>query len=378
MSGTLEKPTGGLPQCPGFLRENLKAFLDGELSPLRRAFARWHITRCAHCREEAAWMRRLGEDMRTLEKSAPNPNLRLRILASLPPPVPMRQPMKIWRPERAAFRYGPSLALGAAVGAFALGGSFAALSRPAPQHKNSPAAITPAPVEIAENTSVKEAKTNSVPTAVDPFALRPAVTDDPTSLKANALYRETAHRLALRRRQEARLAAGQAPAKVADAAPPLFTLTPNPDAANLPELRKRLEALAIQAGGEMKIVSTRQANSLRVMPNVPLDSTPHYRPASPAQDQAETQPPANEETEADATQMALRIPQNQWQPFLQAMRTLGTLKRAPMETKTKTKNAESLISRIETGAPDQSVARDTQPADTEKFVSFRLRFQPAK
>ena len=376
MSGTLEKPTGGLPQCPGFLRENLKAFLDGELAPLRRSLMRWHIARCPHCREEAAWLRRLGEDMRTLEKSAPSPNLRHRILSSLPPPTPMRPPLKIWRPERAAFRYAPSLALGAAIGAFALGGAFAALSH-APHHTETPAAITPAPAETAENPRAGDTKTAPAQTAVvDPFAAKPAVTSDPTSRKANALYHETAHRLALQRQQEARLAAGKTPQKIADAAPPLFTLAPNPDAADLPELRKRLEALAVQAGGEMKMIPSAQASSLRVLPSVPLDLRPHFAPARPAQTLRATQTPVIAESEPGAAQILFRIPESQWKPFLQAAQTLGTLKRAPVRSKAK--SAASGAWKTEAGTLNQITVSDTQSAAAEKFISFRLRFLPAK
>ena len=369
MNATPEKPTGGLPHCPGFLRENLKAFLDGELSPLRRGMVRWHIARCAHCREEAAWLRRLGEDMRTLEKSAPGPNLRRRILASLPPPTPMRPPMKIWRPERAVFRYAPNLALGAAVSAFALGGSYAALSRVA-QKETRPAQTPSFSVEMAQSPSANEARIVSAPTTrIDPFA-KPSVMDDPTSRRANALYHAAAHRLALQRRREAQIAAAKAPVKVAAAETPLLTLTPNPDAADIPTLRKRLEALAIQAGGAMKSVPMGQTGTPRVAPSVPLESRPAVRSSDPVM------APAMAEPGADASQVAFRIPERQIKPFLQAMRTLGTLKRAPIETTgAKTKNAALSIHE---NATDQSATRDTMPADTEGFVTFRLLLAPPK
>ena len=68
--------------CPAFLRADLKAHLDGELAAPRRILVRWHLTHCADCREEFAWLRRLGEDMRDLEGAVPNTHLRTRILAS--------------------------------------------------------------------------------------------------------------------------------------------------------------------------------------------------------------------------------------------------------------------------------------------------------
>ena len=362
MSATPEKPTGGLPQCPGFLRENLKAFLDGELSPLRRGMMRWHLTRCAHCREESVWLSRLGEDMRTLEKSAPRPELRKRILASLPPPVPMRPPVKIWRPERAVFRYAPNLALGAAVSAFALGGSFAALSR-VPRNNPKPAvvALVPAPLP-QEPTADNAVKTNAVKqTAIDPFATV-AKTDDPTSRKANAYSRETARRLAMQRRQEARLASGKPDIKIADAAPPLLTLTPNVDAADVPRLRQRLEALAIQAGGEMKPVPLAMAHlqTQTVAPSVPLESRTGVRPVNPAPSAA-----SEAGTETDAAQFALRIPSGQLKPFLQAAQTLGTLKRSPPQPNRK--SAASAVPKVSEKNLDQSATRDMPPACPGRF-----------
>ncbi len=361
MSGTPQRPTGGLPQCPGFLRENLKAFLDGELAPLKRTLVRWHITRCAHCREEAAWLRRLGEDMRTLEKAAPRPELRRRILAGLPPPPPQRAPMKIWRPERAAFRYGPSLALGAAVGAFALGGSFVALRR-VPKAEQQTAAIPSATVRETQVPAPpkREIAAAQFSTAtVDPFApfQKSAVTDDPTSRRANALYYKTARRLALQRQAEARLASGQTPVKVA--APPLLTLRPAPNDADFAGLRKRLEALAIQAGGEIKTLPLPQNTSRRVVPNVALESRNVYHPAD------STAPTATSSAEADNAQIALRIPQGQWRPFLQAAKTLGTLKSAPVKSASKVKSADALFS------------RDTPPADADGYVVFRVQLLPA-
>jgi hypothetical protein len=72
------------------LRADLKAYLDGELSWPRRFLVRWHLTRCPECREEMAWLQRLGEDMKDLEKARPRPELRARILASLPDTPPGR------------------------------------------------------------------------------------------------------------------------------------------------------------------------------------------------------------------------------------------------------------------------------------------------
>ncbi len=71
---------------------DLKAFLDGELTPLRRWMVQWHMARCGFCQEEERWLRRLGEDMQDLEKARPRPELRRRILASLPDTPPIGMP----------------------------------------------------------------------------------------------------------------------------------------------------------------------------------------------------------------------------------------------------------------------------------------------
>jgi hypothetical protein len=93
-------PPENLPETPsahraegcrgGLFQANLKAYLDGEISAVRGWLVRGHLAQCAECREELRWLRRLGEDMKELESTRPRPELRARILASLPttPPAP--------------------------------------------------------------------------------------------------------------------------------------------------------------------------------------------------------------------------------------------------------------------------------------------------
>ncbi|MCW3096471.1 MAG: hypothetical protein JWL77_2089 [Chthonomonadaceae bacterium] len=93
-------PPENLPETPsahravgcrgGLFQANLKAYLDGEISAIRGWLVRGHLAQCAECREELRWLRRLGEDMKELESTRPRPELRARILASLPatPPAP--------------------------------------------------------------------------------------------------------------------------------------------------------------------------------------------------------------------------------------------------------------------------------------------------
>ena len=50
------------------LREDLKAYLDGELPLLRRLAAGRHLARCAACREELAMTRRIGNELRDADE----------------------------------------------------------------------------------------------------------------------------------------------------------------------------------------------------------------------------------------------------------------------------------------------------------------------
>lgn len=127
-------------KAAGHACDDLKAYLDGELSLLRRWQVHWHLSRCAECREESKWLNRLGEDMRDLERAHPRPELRQRILANLPETPPGRAvEMTPLRPAFGMPRFalaGAFLAL-LAVGSFALPRFFA----------------SPAKTEVAVNTA---------------------------------------------------------------------------------------------------------------------------------------------------------------------------------------------------------------------------------
>ena len=66
-------------------QDDLKAYLDGELSWSRRLAVRRHLTRCASCREEISQMTQIAEDLRTSEQDAAlEPALRAKILNAVP------------------------------------------------------------------------------------------------------------------------------------------------------------------------------------------------------------------------------------------------------------------------------------------------------
>ncbi len=112
----------------GLFQANLKAYLDGETSAIRGWLVRGHLAQCAECREELRWLRRLGEDMKELESTRPRPELRARILASLPaaPPAPGIRVVHS-RPDRESSpHFMPRLALaGGMAMLLAFGGVFA-------------------------------------------------------------------------------------------------------------------------------------------------------------------------------------------------------------------------------------------------------------
>ncbi|MCW3098119.1 MAG: putative transrane anti-sigma factor [Chthonomonadaceae bacterium] len=70
------------------LRNDLKAFLDGQLSPATRIAMRLHLNRCASCRKELEEMRLLGTNMRAADTLEMSDALRSRILASVPTTAP--------------------------------------------------------------------------------------------------------------------------------------------------------------------------------------------------------------------------------------------------------------------------------------------------
>ena len=69
-----------------WVRADLKAYLDGELSGLRRWLTARHIAGCASCQVELRGLEQLSRQVRTLDQAAPDARLRARILASLPTP----------------------------------------------------------------------------------------------------------------------------------------------------------------------------------------------------------------------------------------------------------------------------------------------------
>lgn len=94
-------PPGALPESA---RADIKAWLDGELSPLRRLYVGWRISQDPALRAERDELARLGGEMKKLNHPTPRPELRARILANLPPapPTPLPPARRVLHPSQLA------------------------------------------------------------------------------------------------------------------------------------------------------------------------------------------------------------------------------------------------------------------------------------
>lgn len=70
------------------IREDLKAYLDGELPFARRGVLRLHLLRCAACREEKHAMEQLGNEIRAGETGGLDTALRAKLIAGIPGDLP--------------------------------------------------------------------------------------------------------------------------------------------------------------------------------------------------------------------------------------------------------------------------------------------------
>jgi len=98
-------PTGEPPPnvAGGHPDDDLKAYADGELSPLRRALVRRHIARCARCQQETETMKKISVTFaadKGLNGTALAPDLRARLLGQMQaatPPPRVTPPVPLWR-----------------------------------------------------------------------------------------------------------------------------------------------------------------------------------------------------------------------------------------------------------------------------------------
>lgn len=89
------------------IRDDLKAFADGELSVSARTAVDRHVSECSDCRGELEEIRRLTTELRAIDTAVPRADLRKRIMAQIPvpivePPAFKRSFWKSWWPSSLA------------------------------------------------------------------------------------------------------------------------------------------------------------------------------------------------------------------------------------------------------------------------------------
>ncbi len=177
------------------VKSDLKAYLDGELSTPRRMLVTFHLTRCTDCKEEIAWLQRLGRSMSSLEGAQPSPQLRTRILATLPPmemDVPARQPQRDSLANRRPVR-GLVFAA-AACCALALMVSPVLISR----HQSLYTANGQNSAVVKGIGKLPGQKPTEVGNSGSPAEVAPSPVTDPTSAAADRLVAEEAHQEKIR------------------------------------------------------------------------------------------------------------------------------------------------------------------------------------
>lgn len=100
------------------VRDDLKAFCDGELRPWQRLAVRRHLARCASCREEVQAMQQLHRDLQATSEANASlpPALRTRILAQLSSEAAQASPpAEPARPWLVRYGFAASLAVNAAL-----------------------------------------------------------------------------------------------------------------------------------------------------------------------------------------------------------------------------------------------------------------------
>lgn len=85
------------------IRDDLKAYVDNELSAARRLVVRIHLARCGSCRKELAMLVRIADELRSRDTGTLDAALRYRILAEAVEVTSQQRqasrPRQLWRPR---------------------------------------------------------------------------------------------------------------------------------------------------------------------------------------------------------------------------------------------------------------------------------------
>lgn len=198
------------------ITNELKASLDGELSIWRAGRVRLHLLRCASCREERAWLRRLGSEMKELERATPRPELRAKILASLPEVTPLNalesaSGRHLFKTNTASPRYALGVAALAIISVLMTGSVYAyrrhtgTAALPASNPVSQMAQVRPSPSVSSKQpkatiglSAIREEIPSFTPRADDPYSAAASnmVADDAKRerLENERLKREERHR----------------------------------------------------------------------------------------------------------------------------------------------------------------------------------------
>jgi hypothetical protein len=259
------------------LHADLKALLDGELPPPRVWLVRAHLLVCAACREEVRWLKRLGEDMRDLERAVPSPRLRARILAALPDSPPGRPALQRTQEHR---RY--------AIGATGFAGACAALAILAIiTNSNVPASHTASPALPVAHGVLRGgsaapggdvALLPTAPAAVDPYSAE-------ADRRLAQWFRDDEHRetirLAANRASWTHLvAAVRTPQSVGSASAPVTLALAVP---NVQDAQDRLSAWAASVGGSTQAPPRAYTSGSPVAPTVDPRAESSAPPAGSAE-----------------------------------------------------------------------------------------------
>ncbi len=326
----------------GLFQANLKAYLDGETSALRGWLVRGHLAQCAECREELRWLRRLGEDMKELESTRPRPELRARILASLPTTPPARGIQVIHsRPDRERSpQFVPRLALASGLamllafcGVFSLNRFTASAASGKPNSQES-ARLNPHPLRVAQNPVETLVQT---PSAMDMVTYTPE--EDPNNALADQMFRKKMnkieeekrvlgqddwHRLLAQARAVARKASPITPSEMG------ITLA----VPNIAEMRAHLPTWAKQEGATLIAAGKPDPTAIdrTTVPSLRNDDSP-------------------------ANLIAFSVPAEHGPAFLGALKQLGQISILPLPTKSAASASAQPATHIQTEPKYEGVLR---------------------